>query len=76
MNLRAVTNLSWRWRTIILSALIMTLPTIAAAQPAEAITILPLGDSRVEGVDAGGDDYLTKPFAFAELSARVNAANV
>ena len=30
-------------------------------------------DSRVEGFDAGGDDYLTKPFAFAELSARVGA---
>ncbi len=30
-------------------------------------------DSRVEGFDAGGDDYLTKPFAFAELSARVQA---
>lgn len=31
-----------------------------------------LGD-RVEGLDAGGDDYLTKPFAFAELMARINA---
>lgn len=30
-------------------------------------------DDRVEGLDAGGDDYLTKPFAFAELMARVNA---
>ena len=30
-------------------------------------------DDRVEGLDAGGDDYLTKPFAFAELLARVNA---
>ena len=28
---------------------------------------------RVEGLDAGGDDYLVKPFAFAELMARVNA---
>jgi len=28
---------------------------------------------RVEGFEAGGDDYLTKPFAFAELSARVHA---
>ena len=27
----------------------------------------------VEGLEAGGDDYLVKPFAFAELSARVNA---
>lgn len=30
-------------------------------------------DDRVEGLDAGGDDYLTKPFAFSELLARVNA---
>src|SRR3981081_2910466 len=28
---------------------------------------------RVEGLEAGGDDYLVKPFAFAELTARVNA---
>jgi two-component system OmpR family response regulator len=28
---------------------------------------------RVEGLVSGGDDYLTKPFAFSELSARVNA---
>jgi two-component system OmpR family response regulator len=28
---------------------------------------------RVEGLDAGGDDYLVKPFAFSELRARVNA---
>ncbi len=30
-------------------------------------------DDRVEGLDAGGDDYLVKPFALAELLARVNA---
>jgi two-component system copper resistance phosphate regulon response regulator CusR len=28
---------------------------------------------RVQGLDAGGDDYLVKPFAFAELLARVRA---
>ena len=28
---------------------------------------------RVEGLEAGGDDYLVKPFAFAELYARLNA---
>jgi len=31
-----------------------------------------IGD-RVKGLEAGGDDYLVKPFAFAELLARVNA---
>jgi len=29
--------------------------------------------SRVRGLDAGADDYLTKPFAFAELTARLRA---
>jgi two-component system OmpR family response regulator len=30
-------------------------------------------DDRVHGLQAGGDDYLTKPFAFSELLARVQA---
>jgi two-component system OmpR family response regulator len=30
-------------------------------------------EDRVRGLRAGGDDYLTKPFAFAELNARVDA---
>jgi two-component system OmpR family response regulator len=30
-------------------------------------------DDRVKGLQAGGDDYLTKPFAFSELLARVQA---
>lgn len=35
-------------------------------------TMSGVGD-RVEGLEAGADDYLVKPFAFAELTARVNA---
>ncbi|WP_116134962.1 response regulator transcription factor [Tropicimonas sp. IMCC34043] len=30
-------------------------------------------DARIEGLKEGGDDYLTKPFHFAELSARIGA---
>jgi two-component system, OmpR family, response regulator len=30
-------------------------------------------DDRVQGLQSGGDDYLTKPFAFSELQARVHA---
>jgi len=41
--------------------------------PALFLSALGEVDSRIEGFDAGGDDYLTKPFAFAELSARVSA---
>ena len=30
-------------------------------------------DNRVEGLDAGADDYLAKPFSYAELTARIRA---
>jgi two-component system OmpR family response regulator len=41
--------------------------------PILIVTSLDGIDDRVEGLEAGGDDYLVKPFAFAELLARVNA---
>lgn len=37
------------------------------------VTTLARIDNRVEGLDAGADDYLTKPFAMVELVARINA---
>ena len=47
----------------------------AAGGRAPVLFLTALGgiDDRVEGLEAGADDYLTKPFAFAELMARVNA---
>lgn len=39
--------------------------------PALLLTALSNVDDRVEGLDAGADDYLGKPFAFAELLARL-----
>jgi two-component system OmpR family response regulator len=41
--------------------------------PVLILTALGGIDDRVEGLEAGGDDYLVKPFAFAELQARLNA---
>jgi len=43
------------------------------ATPVLVLSALGDVDDRVEGLRAGGDDYLVKPFAFAELSARLEA---
>jgi two-component system OmpR family response regulator len=37
------------------------------------LTALGATEDRVEGLDAGADDYLVKPFAFTELAARLHA---
>ena len=54
-------------------AVLKSLRASKTTTPALFLTALGEVDARVEGFDAGGDDYLTKPFAFAELSARVSA---
>ncbi len=41
--------------------------------PIIMLTALDAIDDRVRGLDVGADDYLAKPFSFAELSARVRA---
>jgi two-component system OmpR family response regulator len=41
--------------------------------PVLMLTALDAVDDRVRGLDVGGDDYLVKPFAFAELLARLRA---
>jgi DNA-binding response OmpR family regulator len=41
--------------------------------PVLILTARGLTDQKVEGLDAGADDYLTKPFVLAELLARVRA---
>jgi len=41
--------------------------------PVLMLTAMVEVDDRVEALDAGADDYLTKPFAFEELFARVRA---
>ena len=41
--------------------------------PVLVISALSSVDEKVRGLKAGGDDYLTKPFAMVELSARVEA---
>lgn len=50
---------------------------IAAPEPARILMLTASGtiDERVAGLSIGADDYLTKPFAMAELVARVHALN-
>src|ERR1700720_4634434 len=54
-------------------AVIRRLREDGIATPALIISALGEVDDRVRGLRAGGDDYLVKPFAFAELLARIEA---
>lgn len=53
--------------------ILRTIRSAGVKTPVLILTALGGIDDRVEGLEAGGDDYLIKPFAFAELLARVNA---
>ena len=54
-------------------AIIETLRKEGRKTPVLILSALGEVDDRVRGLRAGGDDYLTKPFAFAELLARIEA---
>jgi len=54
-------------------AVIAALRAAEVKTPALILSALGAVDDRVKGLRAGGDDYLVKPFAFAELLARLEA---
>ncbi|MER9507908.1 winged helix-turn-helix domain-containing protein [Mesorhizobium sp. M0579] len=54
-------------------SMIKAVPAAGVRTPAIFLTSVGGVDDRVEGLEAGGDDYLVKPFAFSELLARINA---
>ena len=54
-------------------SLIETLRSEAISTPVLILSALGEVDDRVKGLQAGGDDYLTKPYAFTELLARIEA---
>jgi two-component system, OmpR family, response regulator len=53
--------------------IVRSLREAGIATPALIVSALGEVDDRVRGLRSGGDDYLIKPFAFAELLARVEA---
>lgn len=53
--------------------IVRTLRASNIATPVLILSALGEVDDRVDGLKAGGDDYLVKPFSFAELQARIEA---
>ncbi len=54
-------------------SVVRSLRAAGITTPALFLTAVGGVEDRVEGLEAGGDDYLVKPFAFTELAARINA---
>jgi|SRR5690554_3927262 len=54
-------------------SILATLRGLGKKTPVLVLSALAALDERVKGLKAGGDDYLTKPFAFSELTARAEA---
>ncbi len=54
-------------------SILSTLRGLGKKTPVLVLSALSALDERVRGLKAGGDDYLTKPFAFSELAARAEA---
>jgi two-component system, OmpR family, response regulator len=74
---------SERWDVVILDrmlpgdveglSIVQAIRTLGKTTPVLILSALASFDERVRGLQGGGDDYLTKPFAFSELLARVHA---
>lgn len=73
---------SFRYDAVVLDLMLPELPgltvlrelrTAGIAVPVIALTALGSVEERVAGLNAGADDYIVKPFAFAELHARLDA---
>jgi two-component system, OmpR family, response regulator len=54
-------------------AIVEALRATGSKTPILILSALAEVDDRIRGLRAGGDDYLTKPFAFGELAARLDA---
>lgn len=54
-------------------SILSTLRALGKKTPVLVLSALSAVDDRVDGLRAGGDDYLVKPFSFSELVARLDA---